>query len=349
MAFLSINNVKISGIAACVPKQTETNENLNMSAEEIRKLISSTGIKERRIADNSVCTSDLCYHAAEQLIKALNWHKEDIDCLIFVSQTPDYILPATSCLLQHRLGLNQECYTLDISLGCSGWVYGLSAIGSLISSSGLKKGLLLVGDTPSKICFKEDKSTRPLFGDAAAVTAVEWSSGSNMKFHASTDGEGFNAIIIPDGGYRNVVNQSSFIHEQVEEGITRNRLQLALDGMDVFSFGTSKAPESVHKLISHFGIEMEKIDYFLFHQANRFMNEKIRKKLKLPEEKVPYSLEQFGNTSSATIPLTMVSELGNVLPNSKKEIIACGFGVGLSWSSVYFEADRILCPPIIEI
>ena len=350
MGFLNINNVKISGIAACVPKKIEENESLPVLGKEGAAIFfSTTGVKQRRITDSNTCASDLCFHAAEKLIASLKWNKEDIDALIFVTQTPDYILPATSCSLQHRLGLSQGCYTLDVSLGCSGWIYGLSAISSLLSSSGLKKGLLLAGDTNSKICSKEDKSTYPLFGDAGTATAVEWSTGSKMDFHVGCNGEGFEAIIIPDGAYRNVVTQGSLIPVQIEEGITRNKIQVVLDGMNVFSFGISQAPESVNNLISHLGIDIEKVDYFLFHQANMFMNEKIRKKLKLPKEKVPYSLEQFGNTSPASIPLTVVSQLENILPYSKKGILACGFGVGLSWGSVYFEADHILCPTLIEL
>ena len=349
MGFLNINNVKITGISACVPKQMEDNEHLPiLGKEEAGKFISTTGVKQRRVADSNTCASDLCYHAAEQLIESLKWNKSDIDALIFVTQTPDYILPATSCSLQHRLGLSQGCYTLDVSLGCSGWIYGLSAISSLLSSSGLKKGLLLAGDTNTKIVSKDDKSTYPLFGDAGTATAVEWSAGSRMDFHVSCDGEGYEAIIIPDF-FRNMVNPNSLISERIEEGISRNRLQVVLDGMTVFSFGISKAPESVNHLIAHLGIDIEKIDYFLFHQANMFMNEKIRKKLKLPKEKVPYSIEQFGNTSPASIPLTVVSQLGNILPDSKMQILACGFGVGLSWGTVYFEADHILCPTLIEI
>jgi 3-oxoacyl-[acyl-carrier-protein] synthase-3 len=350
MAFFTIKNVAIKGISACVPKNKEGNNELSfLSNEEIEKLIATTGIESRRVSTQEICTSDLCLAAAEQLIKDLNWSKDEIDALIFVTQTPDYPLPATSCLLQYRLGLKQDCYAMDVSLGCSGWIYGLSTISSLLSSSGLKKGLLLAGDTISKICSNEDKSTYPLFGDAGTATAVEWAPNADFKFHVSSDGSGYDTIIVPDGTYRNMVNQNSFIPQVIEKGIMRNKLQLVLDGMNVFSFGISQAPESVNRLISHFDIDKENIDYFIFHQANRFMNEKIRKKIKIQEEKVPYSLKKFGNTSSATIPLTIVTELKEQLESSKKEIIACGFGVGLSWGSVYFNTDKIVISPLIEL
>lgn len=350
MAFFTIKNVAIKGISACVPSNKENNVDLPfLSKDEIEKLIATTGIESRRVSTKKICTSDLCLTAAEQLIKDLNWNKNEIDVLIFVTQTPDYVLPTTSCLLQHRLGLKQDCYAMDVSLGCSGWIYGLSTISSLLSSSGLKKGLLLAGDTISKICSKEDKSTYPLFGDAGTATAVEWTPNTDLKFHTSSDGSGYNTIIVPDGAYRNTVNQNSFIPQIIEEGIIRNKLQLVLDGMNVFSFGISQAPESVNQLISHFDIEKENIDYYIFHQANRFMNEKIRKKLKLSEEKISYSLKDFGNTSSASIPLTMVTQLKNELETKPLNLIACGFGVGLSWGSVYFNTDRIIVSHLLEL
>ena len=350
MAFLDIQNVAIKGISACVPKKVVFSKDFSkFSKEDAEKFIASTGIEQRRTVDETICSSDLCENAAEQLIKDLNWDKSTIDCLIFVSQTPDYILPATSCILQQRLGLSIDCYAADISSGCSGWIYGLSVIAGLLSSSGLKRGLLLCSDTISKTCSPFDKTAYPLFGDAGTATALEFVEESCLKFHVSTDGTGFKTIIIPDGGYRNPVKEKSLIIKQQEESIEKNDLQLSLDGMDVFSFGISKAPESINKLLEHFNFDKEKVDYYIFHQANMFMNESIRKKLKLPKEKVPYSLNDFGNTSSATIPLTIVTQLGNELSVSKKEIIACGFGVGLSWGSVYFITDSIVCSQLIEI
>lgn len=352
MAYLTINNVQIKGISACVPKMCQENISLDVfvNEEEASKFISSTGIERRRVADNNTTTSDLCARAAEELISTLEWDKKDIECLIFVTQSPDYVLPATSCILQKRLALNEECYTLDISLGCSGWVYGLSVIASLMSSGNIKKGLLLVGDTISKLNSPKDKSTWPLFGDAGTATALEFSNNANsLYFHMATDGSGSEAIIIKDGGYRNQVTPQSFNYINIDNGIIRNSLQCSLNGMDVFAFGISQAPRSVNNVIDRFGINQEKVDYYLFHQANKFMNEKIRKKLKLSEEQVPYSLKNFGNTSSATIPLTMVTQLSEQLRTQTLNMIGCGFGVGLSWGTVHFLTDKICIPELIEI
>lgn len=351
MACFEVANVSISGVSACVPSTVEDNLTLEMfQGEDATKFVASTGVRYRRIADAKTTASDLCFHAAEQLIKDLNWQKEEIDCILFVSQTADYITPATSCVLQYRLGLSTECHAYDISSGCSGWIYGLSSISSLMQNGGFRKALLLVGDTSLKICSSIDRSTWPLFGDAGTATALEYNQNSPaFKFHTATDGSGMEAIMIPDGGFRNPFTQQSLVLEKNEEGIERNRLHTILNGMDVFSFGITNVPISIHRLASHFKFELSEIDVFAFHQANRFMLEKIRKKIGIDLAKVPYSLENFGNTSSATIPLTLVTERSSELRHSKLKIVASGFGVGLSWGSVYFETDKIVCSKLIEL
>lgn len=350
MAFLDIKSVKIAGMSACVPKTIEENNELSiLSAEEAGRLIASTGIERKRKAGKGVCASDMCHRAAAALIEELGWEKDEIECLVFVSQTPDYYLPPTSCILQDRLGLSRNCYTLDVSLGCSGWVYGLSTICALLAGGNMKKGLLLAGDT-SFMNSPGDKSTYPLFGDAGTATAIEFDPlAGGLRFSLGTDGSGYEAIIIPDGGARNPANIHSFDMEQAEPGIERCRLNTILEGMDVFSFGMSRVPEAVEQTLAHYVIDKDVVDYFVFHQANLFLNEKIRKKLQLPEEKVPYSLRNFGNTSSATIPLTMITELGQEMRNGNLNFVACGFGVGLSWGTVVFRTDRIVVPHLIEI
>lgn len=350
MAFLEISNVKVAGLAACVPSFVEENVNVYKKWGGYESFLSTTGIERRRKAAPSVCSSDLCLGAAHALMNELGWDAAEVDALVFVSQTPDYIVPATSCILQQRLGLSENCYTLDISLGCSGWVYGMSVLASLMQGGTIKKGLLLCGDTILKVASPDDKSTYPLFGDAGTVTALECAEEpATMRFSFNTDGNGYEAIIIRDGGYRNPVLAKSFEYTERGEGMLSNKLQVELNGMDVFSFGISKAPTSVNGLVQHYGIDKEEVDCFTFHQANLFMNEKIRKKLKLPAEKVPYSLRDFANTSCASIPLTLVTQRADVLKSGKMKHIACGFGVGLSWGSVYFETNKIKVPELVEI
>ncbi len=352
MAFQRIENVKISGIAACVPKAVERNINSSvfLSEEDAEKFIAATGIKERRIALSETCSSDLCYHAAGKLIDQLGWSRKDIDCLIFITQTPDYIVPATACILQDRLGLPNDCFAFDITLGCSGWVYGISILGSLLSSGNFSKGLLLVGETTSKTKSPSDKSTYPLFGDAGTATVMEYSPGYEpMYFHTGTDGSKHKAIYIPDGAFRNPATIQSLQSEEIEPGIIRNRLQYIMDGGSVFIFSITKPIQSIRILLENAGKSKDDIDYFFLHQANKIMVEKIIEKLKIQLRKTPSSFELFGNTSMSSIPLTMVTCKREEFENSKLHLVTCGFGSGLSWASGYIVTDCIVCPELVEI
>lgn len=351
MAYLKVNNVSIKGISACVPKDIiETSCIYKESWGGYESFVETTGVQRHRVAPPEICSSDLCQKAAEELIHQLQWDKDTIDALVFVTQTPDYIEPATSCVLQDKLGFPQDCLTLDISLGCSGWVYAMSVICSMMQNGTIKRGILLAGETPSKRCSTNDKSSYPLFGDAGTATALEYDQNAeSITFVLNSDGEGYKTIIIPGGAERNPVNSESLIEKERGDGIISNDLQLQMDGMSVFSFAISKAPKSVNAVLEKIAIPREEINYFFFHQANLFMNEKIRKKLKLQPEQVPYSISDFGNTSSASIPLTMVTGARTSLQQSKIKNIGCGFGIGLSWGSVYFETDKIVVPPLIEM
>jgi 3-oxoacyl-[acyl-carrier-protein] synthase III len=353
MAFLDIKNIVVKGIAACVPEQVEDNRTLSLlgTATDIAKFIETTSIVKRHIVGNSgICASDLCVVAAERLIKDLGWNREEIDCLIFVTQTPDYQLPATSCILQHRLNLSTDCFALQISLGCSGWVYGLTTIASLMTNGQFRKGLLLVGDTASLTKSLSDKSTYPLFGDAGTATAIAFEEGAKgIQAHVGTNGEGYDKIIIEDGGYRNPFSADSLKMKEKEPGVSSNKLQTKMNGVDVFIFGITHAPRSMQALAQKFLINLQEVDYFVLHQANKMMTEKIRKKINAAPEKVPYSLDNYGNTSSASIPLTIVTQLKDQLANGKHRLIACGFGVGLSWGSVYFETENFYCSPVLYL
>lgn len=352
MAFLEIKNVAVHGISACVPKNCI--ENASFYEERwggYEQFLAATGIAKHRNSPADICSSDLCVRAADELLGSLGWEKDTVDALVFVSQTPDYYnVPATSTVLQDRLGFSNKCYTLDIALGCSGWVYGLSVLSSLVQSGTIKRALLCAGDTPTKFCAPTDKSTFPLFGDAGTVTALEYSErADSMQFAMFSDGSGFKAININNGGYRNPVTEESFELKEHGEGKIRNGLNLEMDGESVFVFGISKAPKAIKVLCEQFGIDMSGIDLFTFHQANLFMNEKIRSKLKIAPEKVPYSMQEYGNTSCASIPLTMVTRRSEMLQSQRVNHIACGFGVGLSWGAVHFSTDHIVIPQLIEL
>lgn len=348
MAFLQVNNVKISGIVSAVPENIVKNRNLDLfsNENEIEKFISVTGIEEKRHVEGNTCTSDLCYEAAEELLKRLNWNKDDIEVLIMVTQTPDYVVPNTSIILQDRLNLPKSCICFDVPLGCSGYVYGLSIISNFLQTGGLKKGLLLVGDTLSRQCSAKDKSTYPLFGDAGTATAVEYNLGSKMQFNLWSDGSGYSSIIVPDGGYRNPLTEASLQIVKDEEGNERSKINTYMNGTEVFSFGISTVPKEISEFMNYFDLDVKEIDYVFFHQANRFMNEMIRKKIGLSKDQVPYSLDKFGNTSSATIPIT-ISTLGDEVKN--KKIAMCGFGVGLSIGIMHSEIESDFVNGLIEV
>lgn len=344
MAFLSVKNVRIAGISAGVPLRKINNLDIqDLSADyDAKDFVEVTGVLERRVDDYT--TSDLCLSAAEQLIKDLEWEKKDIDAIIFVSQTTDFILPATACIIQDKLGLSKECYAEDIVLGCSGWVYGLSSLSSLMASGEIKKALLMAGDAKRRV-----ESNDPLFGYAGTVTALEYVEGEEgFKFHFGTDGSGYDAIITPDGGCRNQITDESF-KEEIINGKKYNRLQTRMKGMDVFTFGVTTAPKSVKSLGKHYGFDYKEADYVIFHQANMKMNNMIAKLLKLPAEKVPSCMYNFGNTSSASIPLTIVTKLKGEVENKSTKFICCGFGVGLSWGTVAFESKNLVISNLVEI
>jgi len=344
MAFLSVDNVRIAGLASGVPRNVVNNFELKGYEDakySVDDFVRSTGVERRRHSEK-LTTSDLCFETAERLLADLGWKKEEIDALVFVSQTPDYIYPATACILQNRLGLSKDCYAEDISLGCSGWVYGLSNVAALLSSGSMKKALLLAGDAKGVV-----PGDSPLFGHAGTVTALEYVQGApGFKFHFGTDGSGYDAIIIPDGGCRNGVNEKSF--KDVEMfGMKSSRIQGYMKGMDVFGFGMTTAPKSVRQLAEHFGFDYLSYDWFVFHQANKSMDDMIVRLLKLAPEKVPCSIFDFGNTSSASIPLTITTQLKGKANHSK--FICCGFGVGLSWGTVAFETDNIVVSDLVEV
>lgn len=345
MAFLKFENVRIVGMAGSVPCSVVSNATGISSSDDYdaQAFIETTGVAERRVSP-VLTTADMCYAAAEKLLSDLSWDKESVDVLLFVSQTPDYIEPATACILQDRLGLSKECYAEDISLGCSGWVYGLSNAASLIANGGAKRALLMVGDGKRRNPEEDD----PLFGWAGVVTALELDKKAEpMMFHFGTDGSGFDAIIIPDGGSRNQVSDKSFNYQEIE-GHRWNRLQTWMKGMDVFSFGITTAPKSAKKLAEHFGLDISSYDYLVLHQANMKMNNMIAKKLKFEKEKVPSSMLHYGNTSSASIPLTIVTELKEAVKQPTK-LLCCGFGIGLSWGTVALNVNNLYISDLVEI
>lgn len=345
--------VDLKGIACAVPDNIIENASYydKYGQEAVDKFINITGVKKRCISIKEQTASDLCFVAANNLINTLKWEKDSIDCILFISQTPDYKLPATSCVLHKRLGLSEKCIAFDVNLGCSGYVYGLYIACSLIKSGNLNRVLLLAGDTISKVVSPEDRSTSMLFGDAGSATALERTKGNksskSIKFALKTKGQGFGNIIIPYGGFRNIEGEQSRTLRQ--EGIIRSDYDLYMNGTEVFNFTINDVPSTINEFIELQGIPKDGIDIFIPHQANLFMLKHIAKKIQISLDKMAVSLDRFGNTSIASIPITIVDTLTNKYNKStdKLNILLAGFGVGLSWGVVFLELIPEICMPLI--
>ena len=352
MAIFKYSEIGISGISAAVPKEKNNNLTPNdfFTEKEAKSVVKMTGIKERRVAPSNICASDLCYEAAEQLLKDMAIDKNTIDVLIFISQTPDYRMPSTGIILQHRLGLSKSCAAFDINLGCSGYVYGLCLAYSFCKQKTINKVLLLNGETRTKVYSFKDKSTGLLFGDAGAATLIERNKDAGDSFFSlNADGSRYHFIMIPAGGYRYPSSPETVKEKVFEDGSIRTDEQGIMDGSGVFDFTIQDVPQDIIRVLNESGRSINDIDIFLFHQANKFITDHIAKKMGIPLEKVPYSLDKFGNTSSVSIPLNIVSELSNQLPNEAKTVLMTGFGVGLSWATGLLNLIRPYISKLIEI
>ena len=351
MAILKFNGVGISALSACVPKNIIYNKDLTylMSKEEINKTINNIGIEERRIADSNVCSSDLCMTAALELMKDNKIDPITINALIFVSQTPDYRQPATSPILQNKLGLSTDTMSFDINLACSGYVYGLSVAYSIASLRNMDRVLLLVGDTMSKIVSKMDRVATPLFGDAGTATLVEKGDFGDSMFSLNSDGSGAAIMAVPYGGYRHPSSEESLKIVSDQDGSRRRGEDFRMDGMDVFNFGIKEEPKDIKKLLRESGLTTDEIDVLVYHQANKFMTDFFTKRLHISQDKTPYSLRRFGNTSSASIPLTIVSEMQDMSVYPKRDkVILSGFGAGLSWGTALLNLSKCRISKLVE-
>lgn len=351
MSFSRIKSVAIRGVSACVPGNVEENTDaLPIFKEgEAERVVAQTGIYRRHVIPSAsgITVADLCTRAFEGLMAELGWERDSIDLLVLVSSSADYITPPTSNVLHGRLGLSEDCLCFDIRQGCPGWVVGMDTVATMVSTGNFKRAVLLCGDASTLMCSPMDKETRPLFSDAGTATALEYDeTAAPMEFHHGSRGADFQAIITPAGGLRNPVTPEALEFKSYGEHLVRRDIDCTMDGMAVFGFGLQVAPRSLSALKEHFGIEEEDIDVYLFHQANQYMNNKILKKLRLNPSKVPFSLNEFGNTSCASIPLTLVHTRCHEFATRPMNAIACTFGVGLAWGSYHFKTDKIVCPPV---
>lgn len=353
MAFLKIPNVAIKGISACVPPIVEENRDIPFyTPEEAEKVIESTGVERKHIVGNSgITASDLCLKACEKLIEELGWERDSIDMICNVTQTSDYTNHPNVFVLHEKLGLKNDCMSLDLYHGCPGWVVGLSSAAALVSLGSIKRALLVDGDNITSVQYRQDRECRPLFGDAGTATALEFDVNvPAICFQTGTNSKDGIALIHPKGGMRQPYTIESYKQElgMLSGEFSTEEADGLMDGMSVFSFGITTPPKSIKQLCEHFEINMENVDKLVLHQANLFMVKKIAKKLKFDGERLPSCLKDYGNTTSTSIPLTIVTQCRKDYSSKKQKTLACGFGTGLAWASVYFETENIVCPEIIK-
>lgn len=339
-----VKDVRIKGIACSIPGKVEEVAFLSdiFGAESVNKIIGSTGVERRHVVSDE-CSSDLCLSSAERLIEDLGVDKDTIDTLIFVSQTHDYSLPATACVLQERLGLSMHTAAFDVALGCSGYVYGLWMAASLLSGGGSKRALLLVGDTISKIVSPNDRSVAALFGDAGTATLLDYEPGAPViPFVMGTDGRGAQNLVVPSGGFRDP--DGSFT-QTTEEGV-RGPFDLYMNGAEIFAFTLARVPALVKALHEADQKNSKIIDKYVFHQANRFMLDHLVKRMKLDREKVVLDIKDVGNTSCASIPLAISLHQGKKGAFVSGRYMLAGFGVGYSWAGCVAEFDNVWVSPL---
>lgn len=303
--------------------------------ETMQKVLSGAGIRNRRVASPDVCGSDFAYASAERLLTKYDIDRSGIDLLIFCTQSADYFMPSTSCILHERLKLSKKCAAFDLNLGCSQYVYALSVAHGMLVSGVASRALVLTGDTMTRTVHPKDRAVVPLMGDGGSATLVgEVPPGQGfLGFELGTDGTGHQYLMIPAGGFRQPLSEETAKEITDAEGNTRTRQNLYMNGVAIFHFAITVVPETVRSLLAKLSLTMDDVDLFLFHQANKYMLQYIFKKLKIPAEKTHIFIEDVGNTSGSTIPIVLTEawRAGKIRPGAV--VLLIGFGVGLSWAA----------------
>ncbi len=345
MATAIIENTSIKGISCVLPttRVDSTSRYSDFGKDAVDKIISKTGVESIYRTFEEQTASDLAFVAAQNLFERYDISPESIGALVLVTQTPDYRLPATACVLQHRLKIPEECVCFDINLGCSGYLNGLYTVASLMKNSDINRALLLVAETPTKRISPLDRSLSMIFGDCGTATLLEKDSSSGtMSFQFKTFGERFKKIIVPAGGYRNRFASS----ERVvwPDGNIRSEHDTYMNGQDVFSFSILEVPQYIEEFMHRQKTDAGTYDYFVIHQANQYILKQIVKKLKIKPEKLPISMKFFGNTSSTSIPLTLSFLAKDKHAAGKSRLLLTAFGIGLSWAAtdLFLDLDGIL-------
>ncbi len=347
MASFSFNNVSVKGISTVIPTKELSlldDKNLyNGDEKKINRVINSSGFLKRRIVDDNTTTADLCEQAANTLLDDLKVDRSSIDAILFISYTPDYLMPATSYVLHKKLGLSENCICADIPQACSGFLFGLYQA-SMMINSGCKKILLLVGDTFSKFSDMFKDNTAPVFGDAGTATFIEYDSSVGTSFfNINSSGENYDALICNNGGFRNIVKKDDFY--PAGGYIYKSKM----DGGRIFDFTMNNITPNIFALLEYSGKKIEDFDYFIFHQANKFILQNLARQLGIDVEKMPMdTLSKYGNQCGASIPCVISDNLKSEVSSGKHQVLMAGFGVGLSWISAILNLDNIYCSKLNE-
>ena len=353
MAIHQISNINMTGMCSAVPagNRVITDEYSNMGKEFVDRVACTTGVLKRHLAPAHICASDLAYSALKTLIEELNWSRDSIDCVVLVTQTPDYLLPNTGSVLHQRLGLNKNTIVFDVNLGCSGYIYGLWLVANLLNRGMLKRGLIVVADTISKIVNDSDDSLKLLFGDAASATALEYSEdGGKIDFILGNDGSKFDSLIVPSGLFRSLSkNDDIEVEKKLKFMKKKDKQYLTIDGPEMMNFILSEVPCALASLLESAKMDKSNVDYWVMHQANEVVLKNLAKKIGICLERMPFSLNEFGNTSSASIPLTISYKLREILRSKKLNLMLTGFGVGLSWGCSLIRCGNMVMPSIVYV
>ncbi len=331
----------IKAISYYLPDEVQDNQYLNELFPEwsVEKIASKTGIQKRHIAAADQFSSDLGAAAALNLFKEHNISPNEIDYILFCTQSPDYFLPTTACLIQSKLNIPSTAGALDFNLGCSGYVYGLGLAKGLIFAEEARNILLITAETYSKFIHPQDKSNRTIFGDAAAATLISADEGflEIAKSSVGTDGKGANNLIVKRGALR-FDKQDEQLSEIDDFGNIRNENYLFMNGSEIFNFTSEMVPLLIQETLKKNGLTVSDIDLFVFHQANKFMLNHLRKKISIPEDKFYYFIENCGNTVSSTIPIALSEAYkeGKI----KGNVLLAGFGVGYSWGGLVLKSTN---------
>jgi len=340
---LKFSNKKISGILTVLPKREvkfeEEMGNYNFSESKSLKLKIAMGYNKHRIVESGVTTSDLCTFGLNYLFEKDLLKKEEIDALILVTQSPDYFMPPTSNVIQGKLGLKQDIICMDINQGCAGFEIGLFQAFLLLEQDEINKVVLLNADILSLKVSKRDRNSNPLIGDGASVTILEKSENANVIYaNIKMDGTAFDALIVPAGGFKTPSTPETAEMVEDQNGNFRSKDNLVMKGDAVFNFVQIAVPPMIADLLDYSACPKESVDYFMFHQPNKFMLQKLADKMGIPHNKMPNNIvENFGNASGVTIPTSVTFNLGKRLLTEKLKICFAGFGVGLTWASLLTE------------